>query len=138
MDLVELMSGGATDPFIRPGDIINIPEASSAFVIGDVNRPTVVPLDKQIMLSRAIALAGGPTSNAKTSKIRIVRYIDGKGGNSQIMVNLKDIYANKREDIALRPGDIVDVPGSTTKSIMKSIMWLGAWWGVYNAYNIIQ
>jgi len=138
VDLVELMQGGATDPYIRPGDIINIPEASSAFVIGDVNHPTVVPLNRQIMLSRAIALAGGPTPEAKSSKVRIVRYINGKGGNTEIVVNLKDIYSNKREDIALRPGDIVQVPGSTAKSIMKSILWLGSWWGVYNAYSILH
>ena len=138
VDLVELMQGGGTDPYIRPGDIINIPEASSAFVIGDVYRPTVVPLNKQIMLSRAIALAGGTTPNAKNSSVRIVRYIDGKGGNTQIIVNLKDIYTNKKEDIALRAGDIVQVPGSTAKSVMKSIMWLGSWWGVYNAYNILH
>lgn len=138
VDLVELMQGGGTDPFIRPGDIINIPEASSAFVIGDVNRPTVVPLNKQIMLSRAIALAGGTTPNARNSRVRIVRYIDGKGGNTQIIVNLKDIYTNKKEDVALRAGDIVQVPGSTAKSMMKSILWLGSWWSVYNAYNIIH
>ncbi len=138
VDLVELMQGGGTDPYIRPGDIINIPEASSAFVIGDVNHPTVVPLNKQIMLSRAIALAGGPTANARSSRVRIVRYIDTKGGNTEIVVNLNDIYKNKREDVALRAGDIVQVPGSTAKSIMKSIMWLGSWWGVYNAYNILQ
>src|SRR5579872_523709 len=137
VDLVELMQGGGTDPYIRPGDIINIPEASSAFVVGDVNHPTVVPLNKQIMLSRAIALAGGPTANA-SSKVRIVRYIDTKGGNTEIVVNLKDIYSNKREDVALRAGDIVQVPGSTAKSLTKAIMWLGAWWSVYNAYNIIQ
>jgi hypothetical protein len=138
VDLVELMQGGGVDPYIRPGDIINIPEASSAFVIGDVNHPTVVPLNKQIMLSRAIALAGGPTADAKSSRVRIVRYIDTKGGNTEIVVNLNDIYKNKREDVALRAGDIVQVPGSTAKSIMKSIMWLGAWWGVYNAYNILH
>ena len=138
VDLVELMQGGGADPYIRPGDIINIPEASSAFVIGDVYRPTVVPLNKQIMLSRAIALAGGPTPDAKSSKVRIVRYINGRGGNTEIVVNLKDIYSNKREDIALRPGDIVDVPGSTAKSMTKAILWLGAWWGVYNAYNVIH
>ena len=137
VDLVELMQGGGTDPYIRPGDIINVPEASSAFVVGDVNHPTVVPLNKQIMLSRAIALAGGPTANA-SSKVRIVRYIDTKGGNTEIVVNLKDIYSNKREDVALRAGDIVQVPGSTAKSLTKAIMWLGAWWSVYNAYNIIQ
>lgn len=138
VDLVELMQGGGADPYIRPGDIINIPEASSAFVIGDVNHPTVVPLNKPIMLSRAIALAGGPTSDARSSRVRIVRYIDTKGGNTEIVVNLNDIYKNKREDIALRAGDIVQVPGSTAKSIMKSIMWLGSWWGVYNAYNIFH
>ncbi len=137
VDLVDLMQGGGTDPYIRPGDIINIPEASSAFVVGDVNHPTVVPLNKQIMLSRAIALAGGPTANA-SSKVRIVRYIDTKGGNTEIVVNLKDIYSNKTEDVALRAGDIVQVPGSTAKSLTKAILWMGAWWSVYNAYNIIQ
>jgi polysaccharide biosynthesis/export protein len=138
LDLVALMRGGATDPYVRPGDVVNVPEADSAFVVGDVYRPSVVPLNKQITVSRAIALAGGLTPNAKSSKIRIVRYINGKGGNTEIVINLKDIYANKSEDLALQAGDIVQVPDSTTKTLIRALVWLGAWWGVYNAYNIIQ
>lgn len=139
LDLRALMQGKDADPYVRPGDIVNVPEAASAYVVGDVYRPTVVPLNKQITVSRAIALAGGPTPNAKSSKIRIVRYLNGgEGGNTEIVVNLKDIYANKREDLSLQAGDIVQVPDSTTKTIIKSLMWLGAWWGIYNAYNVIQ
>jgi polysaccharide biosynthesis/export protein len=139
LDLLALMQGkGGADPYVRPGDIVNVPEAASAFVVGDVYRPTIVPLNKQITVSRAIALAGGPTPNAKSSKVRIVRYLNDRGGNTEIVVNLKDIYTNKREDLLLQAGDIVQVPDSSTKTIIKSLMWLGAWWGVYNAYNIIQ
>lgn len=110
------------NPFIRPGDIISLPEADQVFIIGHVMMPQAIALrDKPITLSRAIAMSGGPARDASTGKIRIIRQ-DGEGAKKlEIVVDLKAIMRQKAEDIALMPNDIVEVPSSTAKTILTTL-----------------
>lgn len=107
------------NPLVRPGDIIQIPEADQIFVIGHVIQPRSIALkDKQITVSWAIAMAGGPARDGKTSGIRIIR--EGENGEkSEIIVDLKAIQQHRSPDIALIPNDIVEVGQSTSKTILS-------------------
>jgi polysaccharide biosynthesis/export protein len=121
--LTDTMKGlKEANPFVRPGDIISLPEADQVFVIGHVMSPQAISLrDKPITLSRAIAMSGGPARDASTGKIRIIRQ-EGEGGKKQeFVVNLKAILKQKAEDIALMPNDIVEVPSSTVKTILTTL-----------------
>jgi polysaccharide biosynthesis/export protein len=107
------------NPFLRPGDIVHIPDADQVFIIGHVVSPQPISLrDKPITISRAIAMSGGPARDGKTSKIRIIRELPDGGGKQEIFVNLKDIEKLKAPDIALMANDIVEVPASTGKTIL--------------------
>jgi polysaccharide export outer membrane protein len=110
-----------SNPFVRPGDIISLPEADQIFVYGHVNSPRAIPLkDKPITISRAVAIAGGPSRDAKTSRIRIIR--NGVGDQKQeIYVDLRAIEKRKASDIVLLPNDIVDVPSSAGKTILSAL-----------------
>jgi polysaccharide export outer membrane protein len=106
------------NPFVQPGDIISLPEADQVFVIGHVNQPRTIALkDKQITVSRAVAMAGGAARDGETSRVRITRESSG-GEKQEILVDLKAIQKQRAIDVILAPNDIVEVGTSTTKQIL--------------------
>ncbi len=110
-----------SNPFIRPGDVVSLPEADQVFVVGYVYQPKSIPLkDKQITVSRAIAMAGGPQREASTSKVRIIRQT-ADGAKQAIPVDLKAIRKLEAPDIALLPNDIVEVGASTSKMLLNML-----------------
>jgi polysaccharide biosynthesis/export protein len=107
-----------SNPFVQAGDIVSLLEADQIFVIGHVNSPTAVFLKEQpITISRAIAMAGGPARDARTSRVRIIRQVDG-ANKQEILVDLNAISKHKAVDITLFPNDIVEVGGSATKTML--------------------
>jgi len=110
-----------SNPFVQPGDIIQLPEADQVFVLGRVMQPRAIALkDKPITVSRAIAMAGGPQRDSKTSRIRIIRQ-NADGRKQEIYVDLKKVEKQQAEDVALLPNDIVEVPSSTGKTILQAL-----------------
>jgi polysaccharide export outer membrane protein len=108
------------NPFIRPGDVISLPEADQVFVVGYVYQPRSIPLkDKPITVSRAIAMAGGPQRDASTSRVRIIRQTADGANKQEIPVDLKAILKLKADDITLLPNDIVEVGSSSTKAFIN-------------------
>ncbi|HXM48391.1 MAG TPA: polysaccharide biosynthesis/export family protein [Pyrinomonadaceae bacterium] len=109
------------NPYMEAGDIVTIPEAEQVYVIGSVNTPRSLSLKEPITVSRAIAMAGGPQRDAKTDKVHIVRQL-ANGEKSEIYVNLSAITRKHAEDVMLQPNDIVEVPESTGKSMIRSLL----------------
>jgi len=108
------------NPFVEPGDIVTIPEAEQIYVVGNVYSPKSVPLKEPITVSRAIAMAGGPLRDSKTDRVHIVR--QQPGGQTEMYVNLSAIARKKETDLLLQPNDIVEVPESTGKSLIRSLL----------------
>ena len=64
--------------------------------------------------------------DTKKGSVRVIR-VDADGGNRQeIPVELAAIDNHKAEDITLRPNDIVDVPVSGGKRLLRSLVSGGA------------
>jgi hypothetical protein len=59
-----------SNPFIRPGDIISIPETDQIFVTGAVVKPGATPLRSRLTLIQALGIAGGFAPDAARSRIR--------------------------------------------------------------------
>ncbi len=108
------------NPFVEPGDIVTIPEAEQIYVVGNVYTPKSVPLKESITVSRAIAMAGGPLRDSKTDRVHILR--QQAGGQTEMYVNLSAIAHKKETDLLLQPNDIVEVPESTGKSLIRSLL----------------
>jgi len=109
------------NPFVRPGDLIQVPAADQVFVIGNVLRPLAIALKEPLTVSKAIAIAGGTAPSTKKDRVKIIRQLPGSG-KQEIHVDLKAIEKNQAEDVALLANDIVDVPISGTKSILRSLL----------------
>jgi polysaccharide biosynthesis/export protein len=114
------------NPFLEAGDIVTVPEADQVYVVGNVFMPLTIPLKEPITLTRAIAMAGGIKQDTKKDKIRVMRREPGSNVKKEIIVDLSAIEKRRAEDIALLPNDIVDVPTSAGKSLLRSLIGGGA------------
>ena len=110
------------NPYVRAGDIITIPEADQVYVIGNVYTPKTLPLKEPMTVSRAIAMAGGPLQDSKTSRIKVLRQEPGSAARTELYVDLGAVAKKRAEDLPLRPNDIIEVPTSAGKSLLRSLL----------------
>jgi polysaccharide export outer membrane protein len=111
-----------SNPFVRPGDIVNLPEAEQAFVVGNVLRPSTIDLKEPVTISRAIAMAGGTMPDTKRERVRILRQTPGSANKQEIFVDIAAIEKRKAEDVVLQADDIVDVPVAGGKRLLRSLV----------------
>ncbi len=99
---------------IYPGDTIVVSKAGLVYVVGDVHRPSGVPMDNTTMtVLQAIAMAEGTNTTAALNKAKLIRR--SSGVPQEIPLPLKDMLASKAPDVRLQAEDIVFVPSSTAK-----------------------
>ncbi len=112
VDFVKLIQRGDLSQNIRlePGDTIVVPVADGVFVQGEVRTPGIVRFSRDLTIVRAIAQAGGFTPLAAPSRVTVLRNEGGKREN--IKVDVADLIdrPHVKEDVPLRPNDIVIVP----------------------------
>jgi len=104
------------NPFLQPGDIVNVLEAEEAYVTGNVVKPTKFSLKEPITLTQAIAIGGGLAPEAKTSKVTIQRQDANSSLKIETIYDLKAIRDKKIADPVLQANDIVNVPKDGLKS----------------------
>ena len=110
------------NPFVLPGDVISVAEAEQAYVVGNVLRPTPIPLRERVTLTRAIAMSGGLMPDTQSNRVRIVRQTPGTTTTTELLVDLKAIDRRQAEDVVLQAGDIVDVPVAGGKRLLRSLV----------------
>jgi polysaccharide biosynthesis/export protein len=111
-----------SNPFVRPGDIVSIAAADQVYVIGNVVHPTAIALTEPMTVSRAIAMAGGTSLDTKKNAIHIIRQTPGTTDKREIVVDLDAINRHKAEDVVLVANDIIDVPASGGKRLLRSLI----------------
>ncbi len=94
------------------------------YIWGQVRNPGLYIVPDNTDLLTLISSAGGPTENAKLSKIRIIR--STAEGEKVIWVDLKEYLETGQAELIpiLRPGDTVIVSGSTYYAFTKAVNWL--------------
>lgn len=119
----DLLQGDiGSNPYVRPGDVVTITEAEQVFVVGNVLKPSTIPLKEKVTVSQAIAMAGGTLPDTQSDRIRIVRQETGQSARREIMVDLKAINKQRAEDIALQANDIVEVPTAGGKRFLRTLL----------------
>jgi polysaccharide biosynthesis/export protein len=111
-----------SNPYVQPGDVITLPDAEQIYVVGNVLKPSAIPLKEPITISRALAMAGGLMPDTNGGKIRIIRQEAGGTNKQEIYVDIKAIEKRKAEDIVLQANDIIDVPTSGGKRFLRSLI----------------
>src|SRR3954462_7601180 len=100
VSLRDLENGGLTsNAALRDGDTVFVPRAQSVYVFGQVKNPGAYSLQQQnTSVLQALSLAGGITDRGSSTRIQIMRIINGE--KKEIKVKLTDVVL---------PGDTVVV-----------------------------
>jgi len=105
--------------YLRPDDFVYVPSAIArdVFVLGAVLQPRPVVYRRRMSLVAAIANAQGTIKDAYLSHVAIVR---GSLTEPEIaLVDYKEIVKGKAPDVLLEPGDIVYVPFTPYRTLVK-------------------
>lgn len=100
VNIRDLQSGQLSQNMaLQDGDTIFVPRAETIYVFGQVRNPGAYPLrTRDTTVLQALSLAGGMTERGSTSRIKIVRIVDGK--KVELKVKLGD---------PVQPGDTLIV-----------------------------
>ena len=118
MGLINANSAESINMPVQPSDMINVPEAGMFFVDGAVRKPGSYPLGRRYSLTQALATAGGVDSELNSSDISIFRR-SGPGKVETLAYDLNDILAGSAADPQIHPDDVIILPISTAKYIVK-------------------
>ena len=100
------------NPVIRPGDYVLVTEAEPVYITGAVLSPGGLYLRDQLMLSRALAMVGGPRKEAKLNDVRVYRQVAGSPNQEVIHVDVAAIKKNEKPDFLLQAYDVIEVSES--------------------------
>ena len=119
--LLSATSAGLTNSnyyFSRPGEISIIVN-----VVGFVNKPGRYEIGSSIDLLNLLSLAGGPTSDGGLADVKITRLVqkDSLFARKEIVINLDDLTKVRQAELALFPGDFIEVH-RTGWSIAKDVI----------------
>lgn len=109
-EIAEKMAEFRQSPTVSVG--VEAPTSTTVSVIGEVRTPGSFPLDRDIRVAEAIAMAGGATELGATGRVRVVRR---EGGTQTVLMvsDLDDIRAGDGStDMLLQKGDLVVVPAA--------------------------
>jgi polysaccharide export outer membrane protein len=90
VDLQELQKGIlSNNAALRDGDTIFVPRAELVYVFGEVKNPGGYAVQKNTTVLQALSLAGGVTDRGSTTRIQVIRVINGD--KKEIRVKLTDL-----------------------------------------------
>lgn len=110
LDLLLTTDDQSQNIAMKEGDTLIVPSIQdSVYLLGEIRSPGAYQYNVGNRIKDYIALAGGPTKNAKLRHVRVIR--ERNGHVSAVTIDLKKIlYGTVVENEKLRPGDVVYVP----------------------------
>ena len=110
----------AADIPIFAGDTITVGSVGYFYVVGAVNKAGVEPLNGSVPTTvvQAVTGAGGANFAAKLNDTKVVRTV----GNQRTIINvpLAKVMKGEAEDITLQSDDIILVPSSALKNLVRN------------------
>ena len=105
---------------VYPGDVVIVPRAGLAYVLGDVQRPGgyIMHDDGRMSVIQAISEAQGTTKLASMKHVVLLH--NASTGIVRTELRLDDILRGKRPDVPLENGDILFVPASGMKTFAQN------------------
>ncbi len=107
---------------LHGGEQVRVPEAGKIYVVGQVKKPGVYPVQDrgQTTLLQLLALTEG--LDGVTGKEAYIYRREASGSKNEIPVNLKSVLQRKSPDVALVANDILYVPEDSRKKMTLSAL----------------
>jgi polysaccharide export outer membrane protein len=107
---------------IFPGDTVVVSKAGIVYVVGDVKKPSGVPMENGSMtVLQAVAMAEGPNPTAAMNRCKVIRKMPG-GVPQETPLDLKKMLSSKLPDVNLQAEDILFIPSSAAKNASRRTM----------------
>lgn len=96
----------------RVAIIVREVNSRAFYILGEIAQPGKYPLNTEITILQAIALAGGFTEWADKNRIILLRKRPGHPEGERIEIRYRDILsgADPKANVVLEPGDTIIVP----------------------------
>jgi polysaccharide export outer membrane protein len=95
-----------------------VSKAGIVYVVGDVKMPGGFVMENgKMTVLQALAMAQGANPTASLNSAKVIHRENGKQQESEIP--LKKILTAKATDVNMQPEDILFVPGSAGRSVMR-------------------
>jgi len=114
------------DYLVTPRVTVFVKEYGKISVLGAVNSPGAYEAKENLTLTKVIALAGGFSETANTSKVKIIRIVGRE--KETIEVDVDQILEKAFDDVEIKPNDTIIVGEYGRISIMGQVVKPG----VYN------
>jgi polysaccharide export outer membrane protein len=126
VSLKRLLDGEASENLpLQNGDTVYLPKMTGFFVLGEVKKPGVYPMEKDTTPLDAMTIAGGLTERAAPSGARILRKRTD-GTQESVAVSLIGTDPKARE-ILLDDGDTLLVPQGNSFYVLGEVKKPGAY-----------
>lgn len=126
LELASILEQRLEDNYLQDADVtvsVQDSDRERVTVEGSVSKPGIYPVEGQIGLLQAVALAGGPTQSANPRKVVIFRQVEGQ--RMAAGYDLTAIRKGEADDPVVFGNDIIVVDGSEARQtygdILKSI-----------------
>jgi polysaccharide export outer membrane protein len=126
LDLEKLRAGDTSeDVALQDGDTVVVPRAQRAFFVqGEVGRPGVFPLEREMSVLDAVTIAGGFTDRAAPSNMRVIRR-GADGRQETLAINLAGTAPDGQ--VRIEDGDTVVVPRGNAFFVFGEVKKPGAY-----------
>jgi polysaccharide export outer membrane protein len=122
IDLDEIVVAGNAElnvP-IQRGDVIYVPDMGRVFVDGAVKKPGNYGVRPAMTVQEAIVEAGGFSTTADESKIKVVRKMP-QGKREVIEVNINDLRAGAAPDLQVKDRDLIFVETNKIEALIYGL-----------------
>ncbi len=115
-------SDNAMNIVLHGGEEVRVPEAGKIYVVGQVKKPGVYPVQEggQTTLLQLLALSEGLDTMPK--KQAYIYRREGAGSKNEIPVDLRSVLQRKSPDVALVANDILYIPEDSRKKMTLSAL----------------
>ena len=109
-------------------------------VWGNVNSPGRLIVDDGVDILTAISLAGGPSSGANLSKVKLYREQPDSNGNSVYTINIDQYIStgDRNQIINIRPNDTIIIPEKTSAFFLKNLAPINTLMTILNLYFSVK